>query len=121
MNRTQQFEYMGKVIFQMDFTNVNSIEQIVGIINDGKDHIRSQPKGSVLTLTNITGMHFNNEIKALFQEFINENKPYVKAGAVVGINGLQQIIYNGLMKITGREIKSFPNSESAKAWLAERN
>jgi hypothetical protein len=66
-------------------------------------------------------MHFNNEIKELFQNFIKGNKPYVKAGAVIGLNGLQQIIYNGLMKLTGREIKSFASFESAKDWLVGKS
>jgi hypothetical protein len=77
--------------------------------------------GSVLTLTNISGMHFNSEIKDLFQIFIKGNKPFVKSGAVVGLSGLQQLVYNGLMKITGRDIKSFNSITEAKDWLAMRN
>ena len=66
-------------------------------------------------------MHFSNEIKDLFSDFIKGNKPYVKASAVVGLSGLQQILYNGLMKITGRDIKSFNSLQTAKDWLTEKN
>lgn len=58
---------------------------------------------------------------AHFQDFVKGNKPYVKASAVVGLSGLQQIVYNGIMKITGREIKSFSTLAEAKDWLAARN
>ncbi len=82
--------------------------------------IRNRQKESLLTLTNVKEMHFSNEIRDAFKEFIKGNKPYVKAGAVIGLNGLQQIIYNGLMKMTGREIKSFRNEMEAKDWLASK-
>ena len=121
MPRTQQIFHSGKKIFYMDFTNLTNAQEINGVINESVKHIRSQPFGSTLTLTDLNGMHFSNEIKDLFSDFIKGNKPYVKAGAVVGLNGLQQILYNGLMKITGRDIKSFSNSQSAKDWLVGFN
>ncbi len=121
MPRTQQILHGGKKIFHMDFTNLTNVQDIKGVINESVKHIRSQPANSTLTLTDINGMHFSNEIKDLFSDFIKGNKPYVKAGAVVGLNGLQQILYNGLMKITGRDIKSFSSIQTAKDWLAERN
>lgn len=111
----------GKIIYHMDFSNLNDLDQIRAVIKEGAMFIRSKPASSVLTLTSIHGMHFNNEIKEIFKDFISCNKPYVKAGAVVGLNGLQQIVYNGLMKITGREIKSFGNIDEAAEWLVNRN
>jgi hypothetical protein len=121
MGRTQKQVHNGKAIFYMDFSNVDTIPEINAIINDGSRFIRSQPVNSVLTLTNLSNMHFNNDIKTLFQDFIKGNKPYVKAGAVVGLNGLQQILYNGLMKVTGRNIKSISTLGAAKDWLASQN
>ena len=121
MPKTQQLVHNRKTIFHMDFSNLNNVPEIKSLINESVRYIRSQPFGSVLTLTSIQGMHFNNEIKDLFSDFIKGNKPYVKAGAVLGVSGLQQIIYNSLMKITGRDIKAFSNSEEAKNWLADKN
>lgn len=121
MPRTQQIFHGGKKIFHMDFSNLNNVQDIKGVISESIKHIRSQSSGSTLTLTDINGMHFSNEIKDLFSDFIKGNKPYVKAGAVIGLSGLQQILYNGLMKITGRDIKSFSNIQSAKDWLVKMN
>lgn len=121
MPRTQQINQNGKIIFYMDFSDLTSIQDIKDVISEGCRYIRCKPAASVLTLTSIQRMHFSNEIKDLFNEFVSGNKPYVKAGAVVGLNGLQQIVYNGLMKVTGREIKSFSSLESAKDWLCGRN
>jgi hypothetical protein len=121
MPRVQQIAHNGKSIFFMDFTNLNNTDDIKSTIEESISFIRKQQASSVLTLTDINGMHFNNDIKNLFNDFIHGNKPYVKAGAVVGLNGLQKILYNGLMKLTGRDIRSFDDHKSAKDWLVGVN
>jgi hypothetical protein len=120
-SRTQQINYKGKVIFMMDFSNLKDKNEIQELISESIIFIRSQPRGSLLTFTNLSGMFFNNEVRDLFTNFLKGNKPYIKGGAVVGLNGLQQIVYNGLMKLTGRDIKSFSNDLSAKEWLVGMN
>jgi hypothetical protein len=121
MPRTQLINHKGKNIFHMDFTNLQKVDDINSVINESIAHIRTKPFSSLYCLTNISGMFFSNEIKDIFQNFVKGNKPYIKASAVVGLSGLQQIIYNGLMKITGRDIKSFSTIDEAKDWLISRN
>ena len=120
MKNTENIFYKGKPIFYMDFTNLKDEKVIKQIIDKSAEFIRSQPEGSVLSLTNLQGMHFNSTIKDLFSKFISGNKPYIKASAVVGLSGLQRIIYNGVMKITGRKIRSFDNINVAKDWLTSQ-
>ena len=117
MKKPEIISYKGKSIFYMDFSGLRSTEDITSLISLCKEYIHSQREKSLLILTNIEGMHFNNEVKALFSEFINANKPYVKASAVVGISGLQRIIYNGIMRLTGRDIRSFDTLSIGKEWL----
>lgn len=121
MEKTQLIQHEGKTIFRMDFTNSNNLQEIQEVIKQSIGYIRRQPAGSVLTITKVEGMHFSNEIKEAFGEFIKGNKPFVKSGAVVGLNGLQKIVYNGLMKVTGRDIRSFDTEIEARNWLAGRN
>mgnify|MGYP001766201937 CR=1 FL=1 len=121
MKRTQIIDFQGTKIFYMDFGNISSVEEIVSTMNESKDYIRRQPLGSVIALTNIGGMHFNNTIRDLFADFIKSNKPYIKHSAVVGVDGLKQIVYNGVMKITGRNVKAFSNASIAKSWLVSQN
>ncbi|HEX2967580.1 MAG TPA: STAS/SEC14 domain-containing protein [Bacteroidales bacterium] len=121
MTRTLKVTHMGKVIYCMDFSHLKNTGEIKNIMNESAAYIRSQPPNSVLTFTDITGMHFSSEIKDLFSTFLNGNKPYVKAGAVIGLSGLQQIVYNAVMKLTGRDIKTFTTEISAKNWLASKD
>ena len=77
----------------MDFSKLNSTKKVLKLIETSKEYIRNQEPYSLLTLTNISKMHFNSEIKELFTDFAKGNKEFVKAGAVVGIAGLQSIVY----------------------------
>jgi hypothetical protein len=117
MQRVQQIKHNGKMIFFMDFSDLISESEIKEVVRESIGFIRIQSTESLLTLTIISGMHFSSKIKDIFNDFIAGNKPYVKAGAVVGLSGLQTIVYNGLMKVTGRNIKSFQTQEAAKDWL----
>jgi len=117
MPRAQIIDFQGAKIFYMDFTNLSSAEEVSKLMEECKSFIRSQPLASVTALTNIEGMHFNNQIKDLFSDFVKNNKPYIKNSAVVGVDGLKQIVYNGVMKLTGRNVKAFSTLSIAKSWL----
>lgn len=121
MSRNKLITHKGKSIYYMDFSNLKSEKEITDLINTSKMFIRTQPISSVLTMTNISNMHFSNEIKELFSSFVKGNKPYVKAGTVVGISGLQSILYNAIMKMTGRNIKAMNSVDAAKEWLVTNN
>lgn len=86
-----------------------------------KAYIHGQPLMSVYSLASIEDMHFNTTIKDMFNELLKSNKPYVKASAIVGVTGLKQIVFNGIMKISGRDVKAFSSIAEAKDWLAQQN
>lgn len=120
MSKVEVTQHEGQKIIKLDFSGLKSKEEIEAVILVSKPIIRKSPN-SVYTLTNIKGMHFNNEIKELFSEFTKGNKKYVKAGAIHGASGLHKIIINGLNKLTGRKLKAFDDVENAKNWLVQQN
>jgi hypothetical protein len=121
MERTQIIEHHAKKIFFIDFSNLKSMEEINTVIMDAQKYIHSQPKSSILTLTTVEGTHFNNNITPIFTEYVRGNKPFVKASAVIGISGLKQILYNTMMKMTGRDTRSFSTIDQAKEWLVSQS
>ena len=120
MKRAYTITFEGKTILYLDFSGLRTEQDIASVINEGVAYIRSQPPCSVLTLSNVGAMHFNNQVKDMFIDFTKGNKEYMKASAVVGIEGFKQIVYNGVMMFAGRDIKSFTNAEEAKKWLIEK-
>ncbi len=121
MNRTQLIYYRGKQIFFHDYSTLQSGKEIEEVMNSVKAYIHVQAPMTVYSLASIEGMHFNNVIKDMFSELLKSNKPYVKASAIVGVTGLKQIVFNGIMKLTGRDVKAFSSMEMAKDWLASQN
>jgi ATP-dependent RNA circularization protein (DNA/RNA ligase family) len=52
------------------------------------------------------------------KEYVAHNKPYVLAGAVVGLNDLKTVVFNFVNRATGRSLRAMDSVEVAKEWLA---
>ncbi|MCF8359679.1 MAG: hypothetical protein K9H26_13035 [Prolixibacteraceae bacterium] len=111
--------YNQKRIVYIDFSNLKKPEEIYTLMADATRFISANLPISVLTLTNLSGMHFNNEIFNRFISYVKSNSPYVKASAVVGMSGMMQIFYNSFTKLTGRNVKAFSTELEAKKFLAD--
>jgi hypothetical protein len=116
MGGARFIEHDGKRILFIDFGGVE-FEDLVGIIRESKKLISKEPPGSVLTLTNVAGARVNPMTSKVLKEFTKFNKPYVKAGAVIGAHGLLKLEFDLVMKFTGRVLGRFDTPEEAKAWL----
>ena len=121
MSGTNFINFQGKKIFYMDFSNLKTREEIKKVMDASIAFIRSQPTHSVIALTNLENMFFNNDIRNDFQEFLKGNKPYIKTSAVFGMSGLARFLFNSLMKITGREVRSFENMSEAQDFLVKNS
>jgi hypothetical protein len=56
----------------------------------------------------------------VLKEFTTFNKPYVKAGAVLGASGLLKFEFDIVTKFSGRILARFDNPEEAKNWLVSQ-
>ncbi len=61
---------------------------------------------------------FNPEIVRAITALAEANKPYVRAGAVVGLSGLMKVVYATVLRVTGRNLKPFDDLGRGKDWLA---
>jgi hypothetical protein len=116
MSRVQIVPHKSKQIVYLDFTGCK-VADLLPIIEEAKRVIASQPKESALILTNVTDTEISKDTSALMKDFTTHNKPYVKASAVIGVEGLKKIIYNAVQAVSGRHISSFSTLEQAKDWL----
>lgn len=113
-------EIGGKEIYYIDFTD-SSVASINDTVEKAKADIASQPPGSVLTLTNVEGVSVSQELGNLMIEFTRHNKPYVKAGAVLGVTGLKKINFNAVLMASGRRnLRMFDSMDAAKQWLIKQ-
>ncbi len=120
MKRCFFIESQGVNIFYIDFSNLRSEPEIEAVLNESKQQIRSSTEKSMINLANVEGMHFNNRIKDLFVEYVKGNSKFVKHSAIIGVTGLKRIVFNGVMKLSGRDVKCLDSIDEAKNWLVER-
>jgi len=117
----QVIEHKGKEILFFDFSHNNSKEEYIPIIDTAKLWLKDKGPSSVLTLTDVTNAHFNAEILNLLKELTSHNKPYVKAGAIVGITRpLAKLAYNAVMAFSKRTLPIFDTHDEAKDWLIKQ-
>lgn len=120
MERVQFIQHKGKKILHINFADCKA-DEVLTVIDQSKTVIRTQAHQSVFTLTDVTNTAFNSNVSDALKEFVVHNKPYVVAAAVVGVTGLKQIIYNAVMRFSGRKLTAFDSLPEAKDWLAERS
>jgi len=118
MARTTMIAHKGKQICFLDFHDVTDNAQALLAIAEARKIVRSRPMASVLTLTWVAGSSFNKEVAAQLKELANGNRPYVRAGAVVGLSGLQHALFVAVAQFSGRRLATFRDIEQAKDWLA---
>ena len=111
-------QYEGKNILHLDFSHCKA-EEILNTISKAKKVIAAQPEQSLLTLTDVTDARFNDAVTQEMKAFTTHNRPYVRAGAVVGVTGLKRIIFQAVVAFSGRKLSAFDNVEQAKKWLVE--
>jgi hypothetical protein len=119
MERVRFKEHKWRRILLIDFSNC-SIDEALKTMKEAEKIIRVQPKGSLLILTDVTNARYNLEAVERLKEFTKGNKPYVRASAVVGLDGIKKIIYDAVVMFSKRFFPVFDDREKAKDWLIEQ-
>ena len=119
MDRVRFINHKGIEILLLDFSGCQAME-IFPIFNSAKSMISSRPHSSLLTLADVTGTQVNDTISQQVRSFTIHNKPYVKASAVVGVEGIKKVILGKVEIASKREFREFDTLEQAKDWLVEQ-
>lgn len=116
--RTKFITHKGTNICLLDFSGITNPAEALAAIAEARQIVTSQPANSVLTLTYVKDATFNRDVVAALKDLATANKPHVKAGAIVGMGGLQRAIYIAVTQFTGRRLATFASLDEAKDWLA---
>ncbi len=118
MEKVKWIKHLNKDILFVDLSNVQETEMAIEAAEEAEKIIAGQPPNSVLTLFDYTGMRYDMHGVEAQKNYSVAVKPYVRASAVVGIDGLKNVIVRSVIRLTGRNIKLFADLKSAKDWLA---
>ena len=102
-----------------DFTNLKDTSDALELIVQARKIAAEQSENSIYTLTDISESRYDRAVTAALQELAKHNKPYVIAGAAVGVSGLQKVVFRSILAFSGRKnIQLFDTREQALDWLA---
>jgi hypothetical protein len=108
-----------KRILLLDFTRIENTQDAMEVIDFAREFVARQPPNSLHTLSDITDSRYDRDVTTGLQELAKHNKPYVIAGAAVGVSGLQKVVFRSILAFSGRKnIKLFDDRPSAMDWLA---
>jgi hypothetical protein len=117
--RIEQFEHEGKKFIYYDLSHFKNNSQFREFIEYAKEVIQKHPRdNSLFSITNIEGVMYDSETKTIVAEWMDFNRPHVRQGAVIGLDGIKRIMVNSILKISGRNnMKFFRTKDEAVEWL----
>jgi hypothetical protein len=117
-SRVQFITHRGKRVLSIDYSHCD-VEMMKAVAEEGNRVISREPANSVLTLNDVTGASFDSESVEVLKSRVAANAPYVKRAAVIGISGLQRLIYEAVKFFAKRTIPLFSTREEALDYLIE--
>jgi hypothetical protein len=119
-NRIEQFEYEGKKFIYYDLSNLKNNAQFREFVEYAKKTVQKYPGDhSLFSITNIEGVVYDTETKAIMIDWISFNRPYIRQGAVIGIDGIKRIMVHAILELGDRNnMKFFRARDEAVKWLA---
>ena len=104
----------------LDFSNRTEPEPDVAMLEEAHRLIASHRPGEALVLTDVSNSVFNTTTIEVLREFVNRNRPHVRASALVGLSAITRIIFRAVTTLTGRDIRAFETRPEAISYLLAR-
>lgn len=118
MQRCRFTEHKGKQILVMDCSDCQPGDYDA-IIDECARVVRSQPEGSVLTMTIAGGGRFDSDTVSKLKDLTKGNAPYVRKSAIVGLSGLQHVVLTTVSLFSSRKFHLFDDRLGAMDFLVE--
>jgi len=102
MERFEEFTIDGKNFVSIDFSHCKIQDEFYMLTEEAKKIIAKYPKKSVYTITYIEGVKLDARVREIAIRYIKDNTPYVRYGAVVGLDSVKKIILSKVFRLGER-------------------
>jgi len=118
----EEFTRDGNSFLYIDFSGTKTNEQLTGTTKAVEEIIKKYPPHSVYTITNCENVRFDSETKEIMTKYMEYNKPYVKSGAVIGLDGIIKVMSNTVLRLSGREnlVFAFTKEQAVELLLKKK-
>ena len=107
MIHIEEFTHDRKNFIYIDIKRFMSIGEIIHAFEDVKQTIEKYAENSLYTIINIEYVMFDTKILEIAAKYMEYNKPYVKYGVVIGIDGIKKNLVNSILKKCNRNNIAF--------------
>ena len=122
MERIEEFTLEGRNFIYIDLSDIKTADQFLDLSLDIKPTISKYPENSIYTITNIRNMKLDSEAKRIMADYMLFDKPYVRYGVVIGMDGIKKVMTSSIFKEVGRSNMNFAFSkEHAIEWLLQQD
>jgi hypothetical protein len=105
----------------IDAAHLSDRAELMATIARARQVAGTHAPRKILTLFDVSGSQFHTDAIRATRELAAHNRPYVAWGAVVGLSPLSRVIYELIVRSTGRfNLKSFATRDDAMRWLADQ-
>jgi hypothetical protein len=119
MDRVRFIEHKGKRIILLDFSGMVDPVAGMAVIAEATRFIGAQPVGgATLTLTDVTDTRYTREIIEAFKKMTVQNRPIVKAAAIVSNSALHRAAISMVALFSRRKLEVCDSRAQALDWLA---
>ncbi len=94
--------------------NSEQTQEIVQTLQEASALVAKQPDKSVYIITIVTNVKFNNDMSSAFKQYASANTKYVKESVLVGLGGLQTVVFSAIKALTKRDFHVAGTLEEAK-------
>ncbi len=122
--RIQWINHKGQKLFQVDVRAISRDEQLE-TAKEFAQLLQNEPDGSVRVLVLAGEFDFHPDVVSKVKGFLLQVQPKVKRSALVGVDGILRIAFDGFftlarflgMSMNEERGKHFEKEEEAKDWL----
>lgn len=121
MRYVQIIHHKGRKVILADFKGLESPADWAVAADEARRFFATlPPDGSALTLTDVSGTRYNRETVEQLKALTRDNKPYVKAGAVVNRSVIHRAAIGIIALFARRRFEVFETREQALDWLVSQ-
>ncbi|MDR1665071.1 MAG: hypothetical protein LBR83_09160 [Clostridiales bacterium] len=103
MERIKEFSQGGQKFVYIDLSGTQTNDDVRRLTDEARERISQYSPESVLTITNAENIRIDTETKDILGQYLTANKPYVKHGAIIGIDGIKKFMVNTMLLVSNRK------------------
>jgi hypothetical protein len=119
MDRIVEIEHHGKRLLYVDLAGMQLKDKLefYRVVERLRDRVSSAGLHSMLVVTNVTNSPFDADVARTMSSCAQFCGPYIKASAVVGLSGIQRVVFAAIKRQTKREFFVADSIDQARDWL----